>query len=54
MNHCFPLTRNESNFEAYGLPGIIDLYEKTVNTCKFSGPTFFSPILSKAMQFAGY
>ena len=45
VNHCFPVTGNQQNFEVSGIEGIIGAYRQTLPQIKFSGPTYFGPIL---------
>ena len=48
VNHCFALNMNEYNPEVSGVNGIMDIYHTVMPTLRFSGPTFFAPVLSKA------
>lgn len=48
VNHCFALNMNEFNPEVPGVNGIMDIYHTMMPTLRFSGPTFFAPVLSKA------
>lgn len=45
MNHCFPLNGNAAKPMVQGVPGILGAYRQTLPAIKFSGPTYFGPIL---------
>ena len=48
VNHCFALNNNEFDPEVPGVQGIMDIYHSALPYLRFSGPTFFAPVLSKA------
>lgn len=43
--HCFPMNFNVEEPRVFGLQGIMQCYEKSLNLIQLSGPTLFSPIL---------
>lgn len=45
VNHCFALTGDLMSPMVPGVAGIIGIYRQTLPSIKFSGPTFFRPIL---------
>lgn len=45
VNHCFPLSLNGSDPNAYQVEGMLDMYKNVVNRLSFAGPTYFSEIL---------
>ena len=49
--HCFPLNGN-ADPEVNGIQGIIDAYKYTLSSCRLSGPTLFSEILSYSKAVA--
>lgn len=51
VNHCFALNGIEENPEVPGVGGIMNVYHTSVSKVRFSGPTFFAPILSKAASY---
>ncbi|KAK8793968.1 hypothetical protein WA171_003096 [Blastocystis sp. BT1] len=51
-NHCFALNGNEMNPEVPGVSGIMGVYHHTLSTVRFSGPTLFEGVLSKAVGIA--
>lgn len=50
-NHCFALNGNEMNPEVPGVSGIMGVYHHTLSTVRFSGPTLFEGVLSKAVGY---
>ncbi|KAL5473574.1 hypothetical protein EMCRGX_G028070 [Ephydatia muelleri] len=52
VSHCFPLDLNTHKSEVYGVQGIVNAYQHAVRNVTLSGPTNFSSILDKAMQYA--
>ena len=49
-NHCFPLNGVYPNPEVQGVNGILGCYRSTLHNIKFSGPTYFAPILKQMIQ----
>ena len=45
VNHCFPLNGNPQLPFVQGVAGILGTYRQTLPNIKFSGPTYFGPIL---------
>lgn len=45
VSHCFPLNGNAQNPFVAGVAGIIGAYRQTLPNIKFSGPTYFGPVL---------
>ncbi|KAL5473580.1 hypothetical protein EMCRGX_G028080 [Ephydatia muelleri] len=52
VSHCFPLDLNTHKTEVYGVQGILNAYQYAVRNVKLNGPTNFSSILDKAIQYA--
>ena len=52
VNHCFALNEDEEDPEVDGLEGILEVYDQALEYVKLSGPTFFHPIIRKAMDLA--
>lgn len=52
VSHCFPLNFNEQNPEVRGVDGILSSYKTAIRRCGLSGPTIFTPIISKAIGYA--
>ncbi|KAL5473586.1 hypothetical protein EMCRGX_G028088 [Ephydatia muelleri] len=52
VSHCFPLDLNTQNPDVYGVQGILNAYQHAVHTVRLCGPTNFSSILDRAMQYA--
>lgn len=53
-SHCFALNRNESDPEVSRIQGILDIYHQIIPQITFKGPTLFSYILNKAIQYARF
>ena len=51
VSHCFAVNGHEENPEVPGVAGVMDIYHSTLPYLRFSGPTFFAPILSKAATY---
>uniref|UniRef100_A0A6A7G4L2 Copine-3-like isoform X2 n=2 Tax=Hirondellea gigas TaxID=1518452 RepID=A0A6A7G4L2_9CRUS len=51
-SHCFSLTFDERNPEVRGIPGIIDVYQRSFQKVALSGPTLFQHILQTASDVA--
>jgi len=45
VSHCFPLNGNPSNPEVAGVPGILDVYHRTIENVRLSGPTYFHEVI---------
>lgn len=45
VNHCFPLNGVAKTPSVEGVNGAIGVYRQTLPGIKFSGPTYFGPIL---------
>lgn len=45
VSHCFPVNGNPGDPEVHGIQGVMNLYRQTLPGIKFSGPTYFGPIL---------
>ncbi|XP_065898751.1 copine-9-like [Dysidea avara] len=52
VSHCFPLNFNFEQPEVRGVQGILDAYHYTVSAVEFYGPTNFSTIMDKTMEYA--
>ena len=52
VSHCFPLSGNPGDVEAYGLEHLMELYNKALMSIEFSGPTYFGPIIQEALKIA--
>ncbi|PAA48095.1 hypothetical protein BOX15_Mlig006534g5 [Macrostomum lignano] len=52
VNHCFPLTFNDSNPYCAGLAGLLQAYRSCLRSVTLYGPTNFSPIIRHVMQLA--
>ena len=50
-HHCFPLN-GKADPEVNGVQGILDAYKYTLSSCRLSGPTLFSEILSYSKAVA--
>ncbi|EAR93346.1 copine protein (macronuclear) [Tetrahymena thermophila SB210] len=50
--HCFPMSGNPQNSEAFGLGEIMNLYNYSLQHVSLSGPTLFNPILQETIQIA--
>jgi len=52
VNHCFPLTFDESRPEVTGVDGVMEAYQNAFDVVSLYGPTYFAPLLSKASYYA--
>lgn len=52
VNHCFPLTFDESNPEVERVGGIMDAYIAALGKVTLAGPTLFSEVLQMASALA--
>ena len=52
VNHCFPLSGDPSQVDAYGLEHLMGLYNNSLTSVELAGPTYFSPIVREAMGIA--
>jgi hypothetical protein len=50
VNHCFPLTGDPFKPYVQGVEGILGIYRQTLPSIKFSGPTYFAPLLQQFYQ----
>ena len=50
INHCFPLNDLTNHPSVQGISGVIDVYRRTLAGIKFSGPTYFGPILDSFFE----
>ena len=51
-NHCFALTRDESNPYVVGIDGVLNLYRASLSNVSLSGPTLFHHLIDKTMTVA--
>ena len=47
VSHCFAMNGNFFRPEVKGIEGITECYKNTLEKIKFSGPTYFSPLLKR-------
>lgn len=52
VDHCFPLSGDDSNNSAVGTEGIVAMYRSIIPTLHFSGPTVFSNVVYRAASVA--
>ena len=52
VNHCFPLSGDPNQVDAFGLEHLMGLYNKALTCVELAGPTHFSPIIREAMNIA--
>ncbi|CAD8153532.1 unnamed protein product [Paramecium octaurelia] len=50
VSHCFPLSGDPNQLNAFELQGIANLYNYALANVTFSGPTYFGPIISEALR----
>ena len=50
VHHCFPINGSQTNPNVYQNEGIKQSYRAALPYLSFSGPTFFAPLLSEAMN----
>lgn len=50
VNHCFPLNGNAQSPLVAGVAGILSTYRSTLPHIKFSGPTYFAPVLEAFLE----
>ncbi|CAD8071973.1 unnamed protein product [Paramecium sonneborni] len=50
VSHCFPLSGDPNQINAYELQGIANLYNYALANVTFSGPTYFGPIIQEALR----
>lgn len=48
VNHCFPLAPD--GFEVHGIAGVMNAYYNVLPHIKFSGPTYFAPLLNATLS----
>ncbi|EGR29988.1 hypothetical protein IMG5_144620 [Ichthyophthirius multifiliis] len=51
-DHCFPVTGNPNNAEVGGVDGIVQTYLDSLKYVTLCGPTLFSEIIQKSMEYA--
>ena len=51
-NHCFALTRDESNPYVVGIDGVMNLYRASLSNVSLSGPTLFHHLIDKTRTVA--
>jgi len=52
VSHCFPLNGNWQNPEVHEVNGILDVYQRTLNSVQLYGPTIFATVIKTAAQIA--
>ena len=52
LTHCFPLNGNSSNPEVHGIEGILDVYQRALQSVELYGPTLFKPIIHTSAEIA--
>ena len=52
-SHCFPLSGNPADIEAFGIEGLMQMYMNSLTHVDLSGPTYFGPILQEFINLAG-
>jgi hypothetical protein len=52
VDHCFPVNGHDADPVVVGLDGILQAYHDSLSTIKLSGPTWFTPLIRKATEFA--
>jgi len=52
VSHCFSLTGDEKDNWAYGLDGIMGIYQNALQNITLGSPTYFASILKKGMDIA--
>ncbi|KAL4495099.1 hypothetical protein ABPG72_007206 [Tetrahymena utriculariae] len=53
VRHAFPLNGSQSNPELFGIQCVLDQYKQFLSSHpRFSGPTYFSPLIEKCMAQA--
>ena len=50
VNHCFNVNFNKTSPEVQGIDGILNAYRNALQTVKLYGPTYFAPLISKAID----
>jgi len=50
-SHFFPCSGNWGNTEGYGVNGIFQHYNTSIQYVRLSGPTYFAPLLSQVRDF---
>ncbi|KAN0041520.1 hypothetical protein ACTFIV_004061 [Dictyostelium citrinum] len=51
-SHCFPFSLDPNVPAAYGVAGVLEMYNNNISKIPFSGPTYFAPIIQEAMNRA--
>jgi len=52
VSHAFPLNDNPGTPEVYGMDGLFETYQRAINSYPLCGPTFFAPVINKAVTMA--
>jgi hypothetical protein len=52
LNHCFHMNLNAANPNVLGMKGIMNAYRNSLNMVDLSGPTLFSHVIQKTIQYA--
>lgn len=52
VTHCFPLSGNDSQIEAFGIDGLMGMYANALMNVDLSGPTYFAPIIRNFINIA--
>ena len=51
-SHCFPLSGDPNQIEAFGLEHLHQLYNQARSSVELAGPTLFGPLLQEAFRLA--
>lgn len=49
VSHCFPINGDQPNGEIKGIDNVLQAYRAVAPTVQMAGPTFFAPVLRKAI-----
>jgi hypothetical protein len=52
VSHCFPVNGNDDDPVVVGIDGILQAYHDSLKSIKLSGPTWFAPLIRRAVQSA--
>lgn len=50
VNHCFPCSGDINNCFGYDITGILQHYNYALQNTRLSGPTYFAPIITGALN----